>query len=64
MYFFVRFFFGGAKIWPEKYDFKLYRGFFMDKMAQIRQILKIFYFFFKLQDLYDKLRIEMDFGFF
>ncbi len=30
-----------AKFWPEKYDFDLYyQGFFMEKMAQICQILK------------------------
>jgi hypothetical protein len=30
-----------AKFWPEKYDFDLYyQGFFMGKMAQIRQISK------------------------
>jgi hypothetical protein len=26
--------------WPEKHDFDLYKGFFMKKMAQIRQISK------------------------
>jgi hypothetical protein len=27
---------------PEKYDFNLYKGFFVEKMTQIRQILKFF----------------------
>jgi hypothetical protein len=29
-----------AKFWPEKYDFYLYKGFFMKKMAQIRHNFK------------------------
>jgi len=29
-----------AKFPPEKYDFDLYKGFFMEKMTQIRQISK------------------------
>jgi hypothetical protein len=31
---------------PEKYDFNLYKGFFVEKMTQIRQILKFFVFCF------------------
>jgi hypothetical protein len=38
-----------AKFQPEKYDFEQHKGFFMrKKMAQIRQILKEFFFFFKI----------------
>jgi hypothetical protein len=33
-----------AKLWPRKYDFDSYKGFVMEKMTQIRQILKIFFF--------------------
>jgi hypothetical protein len=29
-----------AKFSPENYDFDLFEGFFMEKMSQIRQILK------------------------
>jgi hypothetical protein len=29
-----------AKFQPEKYDFSLYKGFFIEKLAWIRQILK------------------------
>jgi hypothetical protein len=29
-----------AKFRPEKYDFALYKGFFIEKMTQIRQISK------------------------
>jgi hypothetical protein len=32
-----------TKFWLEKYDFGLYKGFFMEKMTQICQILKIFF---------------------
>jgi hypothetical protein len=28
------------KVWPENNDFNLYKGFFMDKIIQICQILK------------------------
>jgi hypothetical protein len=41
-----------AKFRPEKYDFELYQGFFMENMPQIRQSLKIF--FLKSPDFYDK----------
>jgi hypothetical protein len=33
------------KVWPEKYDFDLYKGFFMDKIIQTCQILKGIFFF-------------------
>ncbi len=29
-----------AKFWPENYDFYVYKGFFMEKITQIRQTLK------------------------
>ncbi len=43
-----------AKIGPEKSDFNLYQGFFMEKikMAQISQILRIS--FSKWPEFYDK----------
>jgi len=33
-----------ANFRPEKYDFDQYKGFFMEKMAQIRQISQNFFF--------------------
>jgi hypothetical protein len=33
-----------SKHMMDKYDFNLYKGFFMEKMTQIHQILKIFFF--------------------
>ncbi len=41
------------KVWPEKYDFDLYKGFFMDKIIQTCQILKGI-FFFQITRFYDK----------
>ncbi len=41
-----------AKFRFEKYDFTLYKGFFMEKIIQIRQILK--FIFLKSPDFYDK----------
>ncbi len=41
-----------AKIQPEKCDFDQYKGIFMGKMVQIRQISKIKKF--KLPDFYNK----------
>jgi hypothetical protein len=46
-----------AKFRPEKYDFDLYKGIFMEKKkkrAKIRQILKTISFFSKLPDFHDK----------
>jgi hypothetical protein len=40
-----------VKFQPEKYDFHLYKSIFMEKMAQICQILN----FFKSPVYYDKL---------
>ncbi len=40
------------KFRPRKYDFDLYKAFFMGKMTQIRQILILI--FFKSLDFYDK----------
>jgi len=42
-----------AKLRPEKYDFILYKEFFIEKMAQIHQILKEKKKF-KSPDFYDK----------
>ncbi len=36
-----------AKFWLEKHDFDLHNGLIMERMTQISQILKIFYFFFQ-----------------
>jgi len=43
-----------AKFRPEKYDFNLFKGFFMWKMAQIRQILN--FKNSKLLDFYNNLK--------
>jgi len=40
------------KFQPEKYDFNLYKGFFIEKMANIHQISKNI--FLKSPDFYDK----------
>jgi hypothetical protein len=42
-----------AEFRPEKYDFDLFTGFFMEKIIQIRQILTTS-FFFKSPDFYHK----------
>jgi len=41
-----------TKFQAEKYDFQLYEGFFMKRMNEIHQILKLF---FKSSNFYDKL---------
>jgi molybdate-binding protein len=41
-----------AKFQPEKYDFAVYKRFFMEKMTRIRQISKTLKS--KSQDFYDK----------
>ncbi len=43
-----------SKHMMDKYDFNLYKGFFMEKMTQIHQILNFFFPFFKSPDFYDK----------
>jgi hypothetical protein len=47
-----------AKFRPGKYDFDSYKGFVMEKITQIRQIWKIFYFLFfsNQQIFYDNLQ--------
>ncbi len=46
-----------AKFRPENYDFNVYKGFFMEKITQIRQTLKGKKIQIKIEssDFYDKL---------